>query len=80
MNGPFSILQRGLSNLMTYTEGKMLSGITEGVGGITVQQHAYGELLHAARLSPEQQRILQQLSLSTPATILTKIHDPPPTL
>jgi hypothetical protein len=47
---------------------------------VTVQEYAYGELISAAQLSSEQHRILQQLSLSTPATLLTKIHDPPPTL
>jgi transposase len=46
---------------------------------VAVQERAYGELITAAQLSTEQRRILQQLSLPTPAKLLTKIHDPPPT-
>lgn len=49
------------------------------VCSITIRQRAYGELVSATELSPEQRRILGQLSLPTPATLLTKIHDPPPT-
>jgi transposase len=49
------------------------------VCGLTVRQHAYGELVCATKLSPEQHRILNQLSLLTPAKILTKTLEPPPT-
>jgi hypothetical protein len=49
------------------------------VCGVAVQERDYGELISAAQLSSEQRRILKQLSLPTPAQLLTKIHDPPPT-
>jgi transposase len=50
------------------------------VCGITLHDQSYGELIRAGQLPPEQRRILQQLSLPTPAQILRKIHDPPPAL
>jgi|HubBroStandDraft_4_1064222.scaffolds.fasta_scaffold55251_1 hypothetical protein len=50
------------------------------VCSVLVHERAYGELIGAAPLSAEQRRILQQLRLPTPAKLLTKIHDPPPTL
>jgi transposase len=50
------------------------------VCSITVQDQDYGELISAAQLSVEQRRILRQLSLPTPAELLEKIHDPPPTI
>jgi hypothetical protein len=49
------------------------------VCGITVEQCADGELVSATKLSAEQRRILNQLSLPTPAKILQQIHDPVPT-
>lgn len=50
------------------------------VCGVTVQDRPYGELIRIGQLSPEQRRILQQLSLPTPAQLLRKIHGPPPVL
>ena len=50
------------------------------VCSIAVQERAYGELLSATQLSTDQRRILRQLSLPTPAKLLTKIHGPPPIL
>jgi hypothetical protein len=47
---------------------------------VAVQECAYGALISATRLSAEQRRIFQQLSLPTPAKFLTKNHHPPPTL
>jgi transposase len=49
------------------------------VCSLTVQVHSYGERISVARLSREQRRILDQLSLPTPARLLVKIHGPPPT-
>jgi transposase len=49
------------------------------VCGITVSQRAYGELVRATDLSAEQRCILHRLSLPTPAHLLTKILEPPPT-
>jgi hypothetical protein len=44
--------------------------------GIMVEEREYGEQVRAARLTTEQRHILHQLTLPTPAMILTKIHDP----
>jgi transposase len=49
------------------------------VCGITVSRRVYGELVSATALSAEQRRILDRLSLPTPARLLTKILGPPPT-
>jgi transposase len=49
------------------------------VCGVTVTQTVLGELVRAAALSAEQRRILNHLSLPTPAKILQKILEPPPT-
>jgi transposase len=49
------------------------------VCGIMVEEREYGETLRAPRLTTEQRHILHQLTLPTPAQMLTKIHDPPPT-
>jgi transposase len=46
---------------------------------VTVQGHDDDQLIRLTQLSVEQRRILQQLSLPTPAQLLTKIHAPPPT-
>jgi transposase len=48
------------------------------VCGITVHEQPYGELIRVGQLSSEQRRILQQLSLQSPAQLLRKIHDQPP--
>jgi transposase len=52
---------------------------TFDVCGLYVEQHPYGELVHAARLSPQQRHILNQLSLPTPTEILHRQLAPPPT-
>lgn len=49
------------------------------VCGITVEQRAYGQVVSATRLSGEQRRILNQMSLPTPAKILQQVLNPPPT-
>jgi transposase len=50
-----------------------------GTCSLTVSERSYGNLVSVTALSPEQKRILHQLSLSTPAKILTQVLDPPPT-
>ncbi len=52
---------------------------TFSVCGLCVEEHSYGELVYATRLSPEQRRILTQLSLMTPSQILQRNLAPPPT-
>lgn len=47
--------------------------------GVIVHQRAFGELVCAPNLSPEQRRILTRLSLPTPAKFLSKNLAPPPT-
>jgi Domain of unknown function (DUF4277)/Transposase DDE domain len=49
------------------------------VCGITITQHEYGELVSVTKMSPEQRRILDQLSLPSLLKILTKVLEPPPT-
>ena len=49
------------------------------VCGLIVEQQPYGELLHVAKLTPEQRRIFTQLSLATPTEILKRNLSPPPT-
>lgn len=49
------------------------------VCGVTVHQRTYGELVRVPNLSPEQRRILTQLSLPTPGKFLRKNLAPPPT-
>jgi transposase len=49
------------------------------VCGITVKQREYGDLVSATKLSSEQHRILDQLSLPTPAKFLAINLGPPPT-
>ena len=48
------------------------------VCSLIVEQQPYGELLHAAKLTPEQRRIFTQLSLATPTEILRRNLPPPP--
>jgi transposase len=50
-----------------------------GTCSLTVSEQPYGELVSVIALSPEQKRILNQLSLSTPTKILQQVLDPPPT-
>jgi transposase len=49
------------------------------VCGLNVRRCEYGELVQATRLSTEQRRILNHLSLTPPAKILQRILAPPPT-
>ena len=48
------------------------------VCGITVRPQPYGELVSATQLSAQQRRILQYLSLPTPAQFLAKVLAPSP--
>lgn len=48
------------------------------VCGLVIRQSPLGELVRASQLSAEQRRILNQLSLPTPAQILRRNLDPPP--
>lgn len=48
------------------------------VCSLIVEQQPYGELVHATRLTSEQQSILTQLSFATPTEILRINLDPPP--
>jgi transposase len=50
-----------------------------GTCSLTVSERDYGELVSVTALSAEQKRILNQLSLSTPAKILQQVLEPPPT-
>lgn len=49
------------------------------VCGVSVETHAYGDLVTAGQLSPHQRRILTQLSFPTPREILRTNLSPPPT-
>jgi len=51
---------------------------TFDVCGLIVEDHPYGECVHAAALTSEQRSILSQLSLPTPTQILRNNLDPPP--
>lgn len=49
------------------------------VCGVCVEHHDYGELVHAGKLTPEQRRILTQVSFPSPREILQRNLPPPPT-
>jgi transposase len=50
-----------------------------GVYGLVVTRQAGGQVVQATRLTADQRRILHQLSLPTPATILARVFAPLPT-